>query len=412
MGRFHSVIRGLATASALSLLGGACGESNTPIIFDSIPPVTVSPSTTATDVGTAVGEVPTAGVPTTGATSTVAVTSVTPETTRLPVSGSWTDATDGLAGLPSECGNLSLVSARPDRDMMIVSIAQQGLWSSVQSDSWSRLGAGPGSATITNRGASIVYDPANANTFWETGIYNGAGVYRTDDNGKTFQPLGTLTHTQALAVDFTDPLRKTMLATTHEQPTLRRSTDGGTTWSDLSAALPAGIGFVTGPVVVDNHTYLLGTSVGQQSGVFRTTNGGLSWTRVHDGGVLGIPVVTKTGAMFWVLEGGKGIITSTDAGVTWTLVNPTAVVSPAAGGLLELPDGRFAAVGGNIVVVSDDHGVSWHSVGPATPFTPTGIIYSAFRKAFYIWHYDCDLSTANPVKPNAIMRLDFDPATQ
>ena len=46
------------------------------------------------------------------------------------------------------------------------------------------------------------------------------------------------------------------------------------------------------------------------------------------------------------------------------------------------------------------------------PINPLGMIYSPFRKAFYIWHFDCDFSTTDPVQPNSIMRLDFDPTTQ
>ena len=43
---------------------------------------------------------------------------------------------------------------------------------------------------ITNRPSAIVYDPEHADTFWEAGIYNGGGVYKTEDNGKTFVQLG------------------------------------------------------------------------------------------------------------------------------------------------------------------------------------------------------------------------------
>src|SRR5579859_5959557 len=66
----------------------------------------------------------------------------TNDTTTTP----WVAATANLAGLPSECGNMSLMSARPDRDMLIAGVAQQGLWASQNgSAAWTRLGQGTGS---------------------------------------------------------------------------------------------------------------------------------------------------------------------------------------------------------------------------------------------------------------------------
>src|SRR5262249_12710779 len=119
----------------------------------------------------------------------------TTASTTAPVSAAWTPVTENLAGTPSECGNVSLVSAHPDRDMVITSVAQHGLWAGENgASSWTPLGTGPGSAKIINRGSTIVYDPDHQDTFWESGIYNAGGVYRTDDNGTTFRQLGDVVH--------------------------------------------------------------------------------------------------------------------------------------------------------------------------------------------------------------------------
>src|SRR5690242_11581349 len=94
------------------------------------------------------------------------------------------NATGNLAGTASECGNLSLVSAMPGSGAVIAGVAQKGLW--VTSDgggSWQPLGTGPGSAAITNRPAWISYDPLSAGVFYEAGIYNGGGAFRTADGG-------------------------------------------------------------------------------------------------------------------------------------------------------------------------------------------------------------------------------------
>ena len=111
-------------------------------------------------------------------------------------------------------------------------MATAGLWGTEDGGkTWSKLGSGAGSAQITNRISAIVYDPEHPGTFWESGIYNGGGVYRTTDHGKTFEQLGDVTHCDSVSVDFSDPERKTLLAGTHEQSSkLFRSLDGGKTW--------------------------------------------------------------------------------------------------------------------------------------------------------------------------------------
>jgi photosystem II stability/assembly factor-like uncharacterized protein len=178
-----------------------------------------------------------------------------------------------------------MLSVRPDRDMLTVSVAQRGLWASENgAEKWTALGQGPGSATITNRGWSIVYDPERPNTFWESGFYNGGGVYRTDDNGLTFRQLGDVKHTDAVSVDLKDPQRLTLVAGSHEQSALYVSRDGGRTWSDVSASLPKDVGFSSEPLTLDSRTYLLGTTDGAGSGVFRTVDGGSTWQQVTKAG--------------------------------------------------------------------------------------------------------------------------------
>jgi photosystem II stability/assembly factor-like uncharacterized protein len=310
---------------------------------------------------------------------------------------------------------MSLLSVRPDRDMLIAGIALKGLRESANgSDTWNALGSGAGSAVITNRPSSIVYDPDSPDTFWESGIYNGGGVYRTDDNGVTFRQLGDVKHSDAVSVDLTDPARRTLLTGVHEQPNVFRSTDGGGTWTDISGSLPERVGFATGPFVIDAQTYLLGTSNGSNAGIYRTTDGGTTWTAVFTGGTAGIPLVAKSdGALYWALERSGGIVKSTDAGVTWTPATRPGTMSPVVSSLVELPDGRLAAVGDRLVITSADHGATWRSVGPAMPYTPVGLAYSPFRNAFYIWYFTCDRDpNGNAIPPDAIMSLAFDYKTQ
>lgn len=305
---------------------------------------------------------------------------------------------------------MSSVFVRPDRDELIAGIALQGLWSSVDgSDTWTSLGQGGGSDVITNRPSSLVFDPADPDRWWESGAYTGPGIYRTDDAGATFQQLGDAEHSDLVSVDFTDPERQTLLSGTHERPDLFRSTDGGDQWENISAGLSAGIGHATSPHVLDASTYLLGTNNGPESGVFHTTDGGQTWTKVFTGGIAGHPLVSADGTIQWLLHNGGGVIRSTDGGVTWT-AQPSAAINAFSEDLLRLPDGRLATLGGSTVVVSTDEGATWRSVGQPYPpdYLPNGLVYSPFRKALYIWRFDCSFETENPIQPDAILRADFD----
>jgi hypothetical protein len=380
-------------ALALGALGIAACAQNTPssAVSGTIPS---GPSTTNCGVSLCVST----------STSSVSSTTATPAP-----AATWVPVTANLAGLASECGNMSLVSARTDRDMVIAGVAQQGLWTLASgSSTWTRLGQGPGSAKITNRPSSITYDPLHPDTFWESGIYNSGGAYETMDDGVTFKQLGDLVHTDYLSVDLSDPARRTLLSGRHEQSSLFKSADGGATWVDRSSTLPSGIGWTTSPLVLSASTFLLGTTEGTSSGIFRTADGGATWSRVYTGSISGPALVAKSnGAIYWLLDKGAGIIQSTDQGLTWKTVLGPGVVSTSSASLIELPDGRLATFGVT-VIVSADHGATWQTVGSPLPYTPVGMVYAPYRKAFYIWRSDCNTGGDTSVKADAIERLTYD----
>lgn len=347
----------------------------------------------------------------TTATVTVTVTGTTadsgPVDTTPVETVEWESATTNLEGLQSECGNLSFVSPMPFQDSVIVGVARQGLWIDSEDGTWERLGTGPGSDQVLNRTSSIVYDPVVPEVFWQSGIYNGAGVFRTDDNGITMRQLGSVEHSDLVAIDFTDPDRQTLLSGRHETSTLYRSTDGGRTWNDISATLPPGLGYATSPVVVNDSTYLLGTNNGQAPGVFRTDNGGFTWTKVFDGGISGVPVIsTSDGAMYWLLERGAGVIRSDDFGATWIVVNQSAPFATYPASLVQLGGGQLAALGSSSVLVSSDLGATWNPVGPPLPYQPMGLAYAPYRQMLYIWQHTCD-SGSNPIADDAILRIPY-----
>lgn len=325
-------------------------------------------------------------------------------TTELPEETVWEPAASNLAGLPSECGNLSFVTSHPARDMMVTGVALQGLHASTDGgDTWTPLGQGSKSDPITNRTSSIVFDPEVPTRFWESGTYNGGAVYRTDDDGSAFLRLGDARHADLVSVDFTDPARRTLLVGIHEQPTVLRSADGGTTWIDVSAGLPPGIGQATSPHVIDSMVHLLGTVTGPASGVYRTTDAGATWTLVRPGSVVGEPLVMDD-TIWWLLEAGRGLISSTDDGATWTDHPASGKIHRYATRLIGLPDGRMATIGTGRIVLSEG-GADWTPVGPPLPYSPNGLAYSPMRDAFYIWQFDCTAED-NEVRPDSILRAE------
>lgn len=317
----------------------------------------------------------------------------------------WVNVTANLADLPSECGNLCLLSVVPGQDRIIAGVARRGLWQTTDGGAtWTPLGQGAGSDAIINRPSHIVYDPADAKVFWESGIYNSSGLYQTSDDGQTFRHLGSARHNDYVSVDFTDSKRQTLLAGGHEQArTVWKSLNGGQTWTNVGVNLPEGTKFSTNPLLLDANTYLVNCSGWGKGtgGVYRTTNGGALWEQVSALEADGAPLRSSDGSIYWLLMSGRGLIRSTNGGQTWAQACGGGVLRGSR--IVELPDGRLASLGGKGVKVSPDHGASWTPVAEPAPVQPAGLVYSPARQALFIWNWDC----GGKVLTNAIWRHEY-----
>ncbi|MEO8155971.1 MAG: sialidase family protein [Rhizobacter sp.] len=310
--------------------------------------------------------------------------------------------------MTSECGNVSGLHAEPNEDLLITAVAQQGLWASSNAgSSWYALGTGAGSASVTNRIVQVLDDPDHPHTWWEAGIYNGGGVYKTTDSGTTLKQVGNIGHTDSVSVDFKDAQRKTMLAGGHEQPRrLYKSTDSGNNWSDIGASLPDQT-FCTFPLIIDSQTYLVGCGgyLSGPKGVYRSTDGGSSWKQASSSGGNGAPLRASDGSIYWLSSDSSGLARSLDDGAHWSVAGGANM--NFNGGVEELPDGRIATLSGSTVVVSANHGVDWRAVTPQFPLPLNGFTYSKARKAFFGFRFTC-ANGSIPVPTRAINRFDFD----
>lgn len=322
-----------------------------------------------------------------------------------PLPAQWVNVTANLAGMPSECGNMCLLSVVPGQDKIIAGIARRGLWQTTDGGAtWTPLGQGAGSDAIINRPSEIVYDPKDPNVFWESGIYNSSGVYHTTNAGQTFQHLGKVRHNDAVCVDFSDPRRRTLLAGGHEQSrTVWKSTDGGQNWTNIGTTLPEGSKFSSNPLLLDASTYLVNASGWGKGtgGVFRTTNGGVVWTQVSALEANGTPFRASDGSIYWPLMYDRGVFRSTDQGQRWTQVCSNGVIKGSR--IIELPDGRLATTAGKSIKVSADQGATWTPVCEPLPVPPAGLIYAPARQSFFIWHWDCK----DKVLTNALWRHEY-----
>jgi photosystem II stability/assembly factor-like uncharacterized protein len=303
----------------------------------------------------------------------------------------WVNVTNNLGGVPDECGGVGHSFKVPGTATVIAGVAGDGLWAtSDRGATWAKLGGTSGNA-IKNRPTQMIFDPSSPETWWECGIYTAPGVFKTTDGGATWSPLGTIAHHDGMAVDLSDPQRRTLLAGGHEQSnTLYKSTDGGSTWTNIGGNLPGGTGYASYPYIVSAQIFLMGIST--SGGIYRSTDGGASWNKVCNQNASSPILKSSAGDLY--CAGGSGTMLKGDAdGATWTSV--TCGTSGSAP--VELPGGRFAALSNNGVLISADRWTTWKTVASPLPSQITamlgGMVYDEVGGAFYAWHWDCAPTT-------------------
>ncbi len=183
--------------------------------------------------------------------------------------------------------------------------------------SWSAVGSGLG-ANVSVQALAI--DPSNANT-----VYAGTngGVYKSTD-GTTFAQLAGMSsrNVQSLVLDPTNPAVVYAGTNPSTDGGIWKSTDNGATWTKQNTGLPAGTGvYHLAATPGSNATFYaaVGASPATTT-LYKTTNGGGTWSALNAGSNLSSIAVSPTNANLVFVDGSGGLFRSTDGGSTFAQI--------------------------------------------------------------------------------------------
>ena len=228
-----------------------------------------------------------------------------------PAGADWVNISDAVVakiadggGKPGAFGPTAGVTVDPSTGDVFMVVNDNGLFrSSDKGKTFENVADGK---TVGGRGETafaLQMDPAGKHLACFM-VYGASAV--TPDGGKTWNVFKQ-THYDFGAVDWTDC--KTLVALRHESGGLLTVTaDGGATWKDLQKGFK-GIG------VFDAKTFV--ATKEKEDGLFRSTDSGVSWTKVSDLRPAGFVMQNYKGVGYWTSE--AGLIVSKDKGAKWAI---------------------------------------------------------------------------------------------
>lgn len=236
---------------------------------------------------------------------------------------------------------------------------------------------------------SVALDPSDPSTVFAGS--RGAGVFKSTDGGGSWIPArGGLTYLpiRSLAVDPVDP--RVLYAGTDFEG-IWKSTDGGGSWSFSGDGLDEGM--VVFNIVVDPedpdvvYAGLAGGVAFVIGNVFRSDDGGESWTAVNRGmappgeefsnGVRALALDPDDPSTVWAGTTYEGVFRSANAGADWEAVNDGVPTLPnsdflAAVNALAVDHHRsgraLAVIGGDLFELAGSEG--WQQISP--PYVALG----------------------------------------
>jgi len=220
--------------------------------------------------------------------------------------------------------------------------------------------------------------------FTQNNHFPGVGVYRTSDGGAHWQLLTAISSSQisAVAIDPTDPDRVYVAG----DRALHRTRNGGRTWDAPTGNAQGVFDGVVTDVVIDPTDPLRVYIAVDIDGIWRTTDGGNTWTKLTSGIGTGAAAVAPKialgrngahGARFVAVLMATKVFTSIDGGNTFT---QRGDVDPVPWAAFQAPwdtviavdptDEQILLAGHVSLSRSTDGGATWTVVGgPTTPVT-------------------------------------------
>ncbi len=213
-----------------------------------------------------------------------------------------------------------------------------------------------GPDNVGGRARAIVFDPSNSNHLW-AGTATG-GIFTSFDGGFTWSAINDFLPSLSIGSLAIDPSTNYLYAGTgefteagsstgggHLGAGIFRSTDGGSTWTQLTST--AQITQVSRLAVVPADGFIFAAT---DSGLYRSSNSGVSWSRIQT--IKNLRDVKATPTTHLVLVGTRfGAIRSTDSGGTWatlTTGSPGALPAPPV-----LPSGAIGTMRVEFTIAPD-----------------------------------------------------------
>ena len=279
----------------------------------------------------------------------------TPVPTAKPVyqSMSWREIGPALPG--GRVANVAGSARNPN--LYYLGSAGGGVWKTTNAGlTWTAVFAKEKVASI----GDVVVDPNDDATVWvgtgednpRNDVIAGGGVYKSTDAGKTWKNVG-LEKTRTISRILVDPRDSKHVIVAAQGNVFAPSEDrgvyvtddGGATWTKtLYLSQTAGASDIALDPQHPNVVYAgmwhfvrkpwTTNSGGDDDGLYRSADGGRTWTRLTGHGLpdgttgrIGLAISPTTGRIYALIESNKGILwRSDDAGANWSLVSSDTLV--------------------------------------------------------------------------------------
>jgi photosystem II stability/assembly factor-like uncharacterized protein len=270
-----------------------------------------------------------------------------------------------------------------------------------------------GTPPLSGRVNGIAYAPSSASTIYIATA--GGGVWKTTDSGSnwSYKSAGwPFLHTTCVDVHPSDP--NLVLVGTGDYygffgaqtQGIRRSTNGGTSWSTVGAA-QFGNQIVTRVMFhPDNPNIVLALTAGASGDIWRSTDAGQTWTATNapagNWDDIDYNILSGGSRALWAVGGnnsaGGRIYRSTNQGSTWTAVSEPSTSSQS---LMDVACSRGTAgkvfiyhSGNNTIYRTTNSGSSWTNLNLSSSATFPRTLFSNTAYNFSQDTYDTHITTS------------------